>query len=101
MWAVYESKPEIIRVLIKGGANVNQRTGSGSTALMGAQTPEVAQLLLDAGANPTLVDDDGYSAWDKAKGYGPRLAELIKRAQMKWGARREARRRESVTLLNR
>jgi ankyrin repeat protein len=89
-WAVdYKSKPEIIRVLIKGGANVNQRTSQGYTALMGAQTPEIAQLLLNAGADPTLRDNYDHAAWNRAYDrQRPQVAEILKRAETDWFLKR-------------
>ena len=84
MWATHKSDLKIMQVLIKGGADVNQKTNGGYTALMQAQTPQAAQLLIDAGADPNLLNDYGYTAWHSAKdNHLPRVAEVIKRAQTK------------------
>ena len=51
---------------------------AGYTALHAAaahDNVEMAQALLDAGADPSLRSDDGQSAVEKA---GPAVAELLK-----------------------
>lgn len=91
-WALeYGSDLEIIQVLIKGGADLNRNIAHGYTALMCAETPEAAQLLLNSGADPTIQNDNGDNAWHTAKiNQQPRVADLIERAQTKWRAKRSA-----------
>jgi len=52
----------VARALLALGANVNARTDYGYTALMLARRPEVARLLLEAGADPSLRNNDGANA---------------------------------------
>ena len=88
MWATSPetggTNTKIMKVLIKGGADVNQKTNGGVTALMQAYTPESAQVLLEAGADPNLKDDDGEDALQFAKRRNLwRVVEVIERAQTK------------------
>lgn len=84
MWATGNSDLKIMRVLIKGGANLNQKTNGGYTALMQAPSPQAAQLLLNAGADPNVRNDSGKTAWQCAKdNHLPRVADMIKRVQAK------------------
>lgn len=55
MKAVQNSKPWVMRTLIKAGANVNLRTEDGKTALYFANNPQqkhpvIKKILLKAGA---------------------------------------------------
>ena len=55
---------DVTRVLIEAGADVNKRCEHGRTALHMAAAwghADVAQLLLENGADPTLVDDEGMT----------------------------------------
>ena len=64
-WATCRSRLEVMKVLIEGGANVNfQMADQKDTALMAASTPQAAQLLLAAGADPLLKDAYGQTAGD-------------------------------------
>lgn len=68
-----ENSLQVIRALIKGGADVNYglRT-NGDTALINAScramdNPEffvIVEELLRAGADPEIPDDDGYTPWE-------------------------------------
>jgi ankyrin repeat protein len=56
---------------------VNARQNGGYTPLLQAahaDDPEMARLLLDAGADPSLAADDGRDAAAMA---GPRVRELL------------------------
>jgi ankyrin repeat protein len=55
---------DVARVLIEAGADVNKRCEHGRTALHMAAAwghADVAELLLENGADPTIVDDEGLT----------------------------------------
>ncbi len=57
-------------LLIKKGANFNAQDDEGKTPLMHAITAEngeIVHTLLDAGANPWIKDNDGFSALSSAQ----------------------------------
>jgi ankyrin repeat protein len=59
--------PEVTRILLLAGADVNAVNQSKRTPLHNAAswcTIESVEMLLDAGADPYLVDDDGRTALD-------------------------------------
>ena len=51
--------PDLIRGLIKVGADVNAKGKRGRTALMWVNTPEVTEMLLTAGADVNFTNVDG------------------------------------------
>jgi ankyrin repeat protein len=59
---VENSNPEIVKLLLDAGANVHIRTNSGGTAIKYAQTEEIIQMLLNAGADPQQIDKNGRYA---------------------------------------
>lgn len=91
MVAAMHASPTALEALLLHGAPVDQRAADGTTALMlalrHARTAESALLLLNAGANPTLVDAAGngvlhYADQNSAvrnSGLYPRLRELTER----------------------
>jgi hypothetical protein len=70
MYAVDHHDEEAVRVLLAAGAHVDARSAAGWTALMYAarnlQATDLLQVLLDAGADLTLRNDQGQSARDLA-----------------------------------
>ena len=65
MDAAAEANIEIMRKLIKAGADLNLKSKSGQTALVlsvGRQAEEAAVLLIKAGADINIKDDLGMSA---------------------------------------
>ena len=78
----YGHEPEIARLLLKHGANVDRKTKRCSTALYlllrfdGNQ--EVARMLLERGADPNIRNCDGENALYAALGNGhPCLIQLL------------------------
>jgi ankyrin repeat protein len=67
-------------LLLKLGAHVNARSASGWTALMRACNAgelESARILLGAGADATLVNDEGYTARGRIPGDNMALLDLV------------------------
>ncbi len=61
---------DVARVLIEAGADVNKPCEHGRTALHMAAAwghVDVVQLLLENGANPTIIDDHGMTPPDVAR----------------------------------
>jgi len=71
----------VINLLLEENAYIDAASPNGSTPLMMAArygTPEAVKLLLEAGADPSLVNSLGLSALDFAKqGERPDSAQLI------------------------
>jgi hypothetical protein len=59
--AVEADAKETIQLLLKAGAQVNRRNAVGMTPLYCAMTPEIAQLLVDAGADVNAAADEAGS----------------------------------------
>ena len=83
-WGTRCSK-ETIHALINAGADVNVQNHRNWTPLHCAlmrkeNVEEVVAMLLDAGANPLLVDSDGKSARDLALTKFPALLKLFDQA---------------------
>jgi ankyrin repeat protein len=55
IWATALSQPEMVRMLVAAGGNVNTPDSGGATPLHHAENAEVARLLLAAGANPSAT----------------------------------------------
>jgi uncharacterized protein len=78
--AACAGNPEIARLLIEAGADVNAQCDYGWTPLMRACNAgelEVARLLLAAGADPNIRNDEGYSALGRVRGNAPELLRLL------------------------
>ena len=85
------SQLESAAALIAAGADVEWTTADGTTALLlalrHADDPRLPLLLLNAGADPTVVDANGQGALEHANanpavrhsGLAPRLRELVER----------------------
>jgi ankyrin repeat protein len=70
----------MVQLLLSHGANVNARSATGWTALMracNADQFECARLLLDAGADPTIHNDDGYTAYGRIRANHTELLQLF------------------------
>ncbi len=91
MVAIENNDPDMIKALVKRGADVSGRGGSDITPLMFAAiggTPRVVQALLDAGADVSLRDNEGRTALafaeqDKTGLWKNEIVELLKRAGAK------------------
>lgn len=70
-----------VRELLRTNADVNMHDPNGLTPLMVATQKghiRIVKLLLEAGANPKLTDNRGYTAQAHALWYGhPEIAALI------------------------
>jgi hypothetical protein len=61
----YKNHPEILRMLLDAGADLNVQDGDGRTALYMCAiiyNPEIAEMLLDAEADVNIQDNDGSTA---------------------------------------
>ena len=75
--AAASGRADLVKLVLRAGADPNARQMMGYTALHAAaarDSVEMVQALLDAGADPTLVNDEGQSPADKA---GPAAAALL------------------------
>lgn len=90
MYSAKREHIEIIKVLLELGASINIRCveKNGNTVLgevAGSCSYEVAKILIEAGANPTIPGWMQLTALDRAekrkRGDGPRVYELLKSAK--------------------
>jgi len=97
-------KPDSVRILLECGADINKRDRTGNSPLhrvalsfgrmsrpgnmqnvelerqRDAKAIEVAKVLLDAGADPTLTNDGRQLAWEVAAD-GSEMYRLLKEAE--------------------
>ncbi len=59
MFAAEDGTPEMVKALIDEGANVDAVDENGWTAMMHANEAEIVQVLLNAGANMAIKNNDG------------------------------------------
>ena len=78
-----EANLEIVELLIKAGAEINARDGSGDTALKKAlyamhPNPQIIEMLIDAGADVNIVDEDGMTILiEAARRSTPEIVRLL------------------------
>ncbi len=76
--AAASGRADLVKMVLRAGADPNARQMMGYTALHAAaalDSVEMVEALLQAGADPSLVNDEGQSPADKA---GPAVAELLR-----------------------
>lgn len=69
-WAVWNCSEAVVKALIEAGASPNISDVHGETPLMVAARTghvDVLRILLEAGADDSSTDDEGWSAMEKAK----------------------------------
>jgi ankyrin repeat protein len=62
--AAYKGNPEIVRMLLRAGAEVNKRDRAGRTPLylaVNSRNPEIVRMLLDKGAEVNKQNNDGFT----------------------------------------
>ena len=91
MYSVYNKNPQVIKILIKAGSDIEARTSSGYTALMAAANIdppniEAVKVLLNAGADVMAKDSKGNTALDHARNDSVKelLREAMRRRTSKW-----------------
>ncbi|MEM9554284.1 MAG: ankyrin repeat domain-containing protein [Acidobacteriota bacterium] len=94
--AVLEGDPEIVDLLLRFGADVNQAVDEGFTPLMTAATTgaqRIARRLLEAGARPRARNDEGKTAIDLAtdEGFDDLARELRSFSRKRFEAERADR----------
>lgn len=81
----------VLQALIAGGADVNSITCNGYTRLMSADSPDIAQALLAAGARPDVRDGRGWSAlWHAGKSDQLEVFQILHAACPETGEERDA-----------
>ena len=97
-WAIHEiANPEVIQLLVKSGANVNQPDSNGTTPLMVAVTNNMlacVNILMNAGALINLVDYDGETAISIAEGVGNLAICKLLRSDLQTHAPKRRRKQE-------
>ena len=73
---------DVALLLIKAGSNVNAQDKEGYTPLMSAAEADVAQVLLDKGADPTIRNAHGETALDMAREDGRQEVETLLKTVM-------------------
>ena len=76
--AAASGRADVVKLVLRAGADPNARQMMGYTALHAAaarDNVEMVKDLLEAGADPSLTNDEGKTAADKA---GPAVAELLR-----------------------
>jgi ankyrin repeat protein len=73
------SNASVVRVLLAAGAkDINKKNSRGETPLMGSYQADIAQALLDGGADPWIVDEDGKNAYEvESRTFGENMAALV------------------------
>jgi ankyrin repeat protein len=87
--SILKNRARMVSALLRTGIDVNTRGVTGETPLMAAAeagSEETARLLLERGADPTITDMDGDTAYDIAVRKGnDAVAALLKGGRSKGG----------------
>lgn len=100
--AISRGEAAAVESALLAGFKIDSKDSEGLTVLMYAaqyQNPEIVQILLRAGANPTLHDNSGYDAGSIASYYGEyrmgaytkesaEIVSLLKQYSEDWSPRR-------------
>ncbi len=93
-FAASSGQIEIVRILLDHSAYIDALSPNGTTPLMMAarhKDPAVSALLLEQGADPTLINGAGLSAADFArKADDVPLAKSIDQARLAWASKHTA-----------
>ena len=81
--AAYAGRAEVVKILVKAGANVNYLYESGEAAVLVTAAangnPEIVKTLLDAGADPNIRTKAGKTPLAMAVEKGkPEIAEMLR-----------------------
>ena len=90
-WASDKGRLDVVRELLKAGANVNAVDEDDWTALHLASNNghlDVVRELLRAGADPTLKNKEGKMARDYAE--NDEMRHLLEEAERTWQAKQQA-----------
>lgn len=101
MYAAMAKNPEMIRLLLEKGADVNARNKSNATALMYAAVlgkPVIARLLIEKGADVNVKHQSGYTALMYAAASESNDPEWIK-AMLAKGAEAHTQAKDGQTAL--
>ncbi|TFY81960.1 hypothetical protein EWM64_g2054 [Hericium alpestre] len=72
--------PKLARILLEHGANVNHQSRYGGSPIVGAFMEEhstAVDVLMEYGADLTLVDANGYAARENYAEYGPAVTAVV------------------------
>jgi hypothetical protein len=76
--------PNIVKLLIEYGVEIDHRMINGETALFMStltQTPSMVKILLDEGANPEAINNDGLTILGAAELFGTQeIIDLVQKA---------------------
>ena len=76
--AVRYGNEKIVEFLLENGANPNHKSSrSGKTPLHRATTPKMVRILLNYGADSTITNDEGNSAYDTLFLENDELPEVV------------------------